>query len=287
MGGFCFYRYPESPLPLPGTSSCSHLPFMTIDFVKYQGTGNDFVLIDDRNGRFPATDQGLIERLCHRRFGIGADGLILLQDDPDYDFRMVYFNADGAEGSMCGNGGRCIVRFAHHLGLFETVTRFRAVDGEHLAEVREDDVFLKMGDVAGVENRAGLTFLNTGSPHVVRFTDDLESFDVVAEGRAIRYDARFGPGGTNVNFAQVPDGNTLFVRTYERGVEDETYSCGTGVTAAALVAHQQYQKASPVLIRTLGGNLRVSFNPLPGGGFDTIYLIGPAKRVFAGNITLS
>ena len=261
-----------------------------MDFSKYQGTGNDFVLIDDRAapgraGTFPQTDQALVERLCHRRFGIGADGLILLQNDPDYDFRMVYFNADGAEGSMCGNGGRCIVRFARDLGLFESETRFRAVDGEHVAVVCEEDIFLKMGNVAGIETRAGLTFLNTGSPHVVHFVDDLESVDVVAEGRAIRYDATF-PGGTNVNFAQVLDDHTVFVRTYERGVEDETYSCGTGVTAVALVAHQQLAMPDPVFIQTLGGNLRVSFNPQPDSRFTDIYLIGPAKRVYTGSITI-
>lgn len=272
-----------------------------MNFVKYQGTGNDFVIVDDRSGTFPATDQALIEQLCHRRFGIGADGLILLQNDhsPDasgestpgvdssrYDFRMVYFNADGAEGSMCGNGGRCIVRFAHDLGIFTDKTRFMAVDGEHLAEVRGEDIYLKMSDVAGIDNRAGLTFLNTGSPHVVQFVDDLESLDVVAQGRALRYDSRFSPGGTNVNFAQIVVGNTLFVRTYERGVEDETYSCGTGVTAVALVAHQQLNMTGPVHIKTLGGNLRVSFRAKTGGEFEDIYLIGPAKRVFAGAIPL-
>ncbi len=279
---------------------------MTIDFHKYQGTGNDFVLIDDRatpgratSGRatpgraepFPAANQALVERLCHRRFGAGADGLILLQDDPDYDFRMVYFNADGAEGSMCGNGGRCIVRFAHDLGLFESETRFRAIDGEHVAVVCEEEIFLKMSDVTGFEDRnslswPGLTFVDTGSPHVVRFVDDLESLDVVAEGRAIRYNSVFQPGGTNVNFAQVLDDHTVFVRTYERGVEDETYSCGTGVTAVALVAHQQLAMPDPVFIQTLGGNLRVSFAAQPNGHFDNIYLIGPAKRVYGGQISL-
>lgn len=261
---------------------------MTINFSKYQGTGNDFVMIDDREGTFPHANQALVERLCHRRFGIGADGLILLQNDPDHDFRMVYFNADGAEGSMCGNGGRCIARFAHDLGLFESETRFRAVDGEHIAVVCEEDIFLQMSDVAGIGQRNGLMFLDTGSPHVVRFVDNLESLDVVAEGRAIRYDAIF-PGGTNVNFVQVLDENTLLVRTYERGVEDETYSCGTGVTAVALVAHQQLAMPDPVFIQTMGGNLRVSFNPPTDGGnsyFINIYLIGPAQRVFAGTITV-
>lgn len=259
---------------------------MTLDFYKYQGTGNDFVIIDDRNETFPASDQALIERLCHRRFGIGADGLILLRNDPDYNFRMLYFNADGAEGSMCGNGGRCIVRFAHDLGLFETKTRFIAVDGEHLAEVIGDDISLKMSNVSGIEERDGITFLNTGSPHVVRSVDDLESLDVVSEGRALRYDSVFQPGGTNVNFVQPLDDHTLFVRTYERGVEDETYSCGTGVTAVALVAHQQLSMSAPVAIQTVGGNLRVSFNAKDGGRFDSIYLIGPAKRVFSGTITV-
>ena len=263
-----------------------------MDFFKYQGTGNDFVMIDDRArpGRatpFPADNQALIAQICHRRFGVGADGLILLRNDDDYDFRMVYFNADGAEGSMCGNGGRCIVRFAHDLGVFTDKTRFRAIDGEHLAEVRGDEIFLKMSDVSGIEDRSGLTFLHTGSPHVVRFVTDVGDTDVVnvlADGRKIRYDNRFSPGGTNVNFVQLLDGNTLYVRTYERGVEDETYSCGTGVTAVALAAYQQAGIPSPAVIKTLGGNLRVSFNPLPNGAFDSIYLIGPAQRVYAGEI---
>jgi len=259
---------------------------MTINFSKYQGTGNDFVLIDDRAETFPAHDQALIAHLCHRRFGIGADGLILLQNDPEFDFRMVYFNADGAEGSMCGNGGRCIVRFAHDLGLFESKTRFVAVDGEHLAEVQESEVHLKMGDVQGIEDRDGLTFLNTGSPHVVRFVENLDTFDVVTDGRRIRHDDSFQPGGTNVNYAELIGNNMLFVRTFERGVEDETFSCGTGVTAVALAAQRQLMVGSPVVIKTLGGNLRVSFNALPGSGFDNVYLIGPAQRVFTGSITV-
>lgn len=257
-----------------------------MNFFKYQGTGNDFIMIDDRDGNFPASDQAFVERLCHRRFGIGADGLILLQNDPEYDFRMVYFNADGAEGSMCGNGGRCIVRFAHDLGLFEKKTRFIAVDGEHVAVVDGENISLKMSDVSGIENRGGLTFLNTGSPHVVQFVDDLESLDVVADGRSIRYSEPFQPGGTNVNFVQIVDANTLFVRTYERGVEDETYSCGTGVTAVALVAHQQLSMPDPIHIQTIGGNLSVSFQYQGEEVFESIHLIGPAKRVYSGSIAL-
>lgn len=255
-------------------------------FYKYQGTGNDFVMIDDRDQTFPASDQALIARLCHRRFGIGADGLILLQNHPDYDFRMVYFNADGAEGSLCGNGGRCIVRFAHDLGLFDTTTRFLAIDGEHTAEVRDNLVHLHMSDVAGMDVRPAHTFLNTGSPHVVQFVDDVDEYDVVAEGRAIRYSAAFAPGGTNVNFTQLVGDTGLSVRTYERGVEDETYSCGTGVTAAALAAYRQFDLPSPVAIRVVGGTLQVSFVPQPAGRFSDIYLIGPAERVFTGELTV-
>ncbi len=259
---------------------------MILPFFKYQGTGNDFVMIDDRNETFLADDQALIERLCNRRFGIGADGLILLRNDPDYDFRMIYFNADGAEGSMCGNGGRCIVRFAHDLGVFDRATRFIAVDGEHEATVTEADVSLRMSDVAGVGKQGTHVFLNTGSPHAILFTDDIESTDVVADGRAIRYSESFSPGGTNVNFVQQTDKSALYVRTYERGVEDETYSCGTGVTAAALAAYQHLGAAEPVAIRTIGGNLQVSFKPQIDGTFTDVYLIGPAQRVFAGTIVI-
>ena len=260
-------------------------------FTKYQGTGNDFVLIDDRNNTFPTHNQALVTQLCHRRFGIGADGLILLQSHADYDFRMVYFNADGAEGSMCGNGGRCIVRFAHELGLFKARTRFLAVDGEHLAEIDGDEVRLKMSDVptpsnASVTEPGTSLFLDTGSPHVIQFVERLASYDVVSEGRLLRNDAAFSPGGTNVNFTELLTGDSLFVRTYERGVEDETYSCGTGVTAAALMAHRQHGLSSPVAIRTPGGNLRVTFTPDADGSFTDIYLIGPAQRVFSGNVTL-
>jgi len=251
-------------------------------FYKYQGTGNDFILIDDRAETF-VVDQARIAHLCHRRFGIGADGLILLRNEPGYDFRMVYFNADGAEGSMCGNGGRCIVRFAHDLGLFERRTRFLAVDGEHEAEATETEISLKMNDVSAIDVREAFCFLNTGSPHVVQQVEAVETMDVVGRGKPIRYDAQF-PGGTNVNFIEPTGTNALFVRTYERGVEDETYSCGTGVTAAALVANHQLGMQSPVAIRTLGGNLRIAFTPQPGGTYTDIHLIGPAVRVFEGTI---
>lgn len=255
---------------------------MPLHFFKYQGTGNDFVMIDDRSETFSRYNQALVARLCDRRFGIGADGLILLQNHPTLDFQMVYFNADGAEGSMCGNGGRCIVRFAHDLGLFTNHCRFMAVDGEHEATIADGLVSLRMSDVAGIDLTDTYSFTNTGSPHVVIPVDDLTGHDVVGIGRAIRYSDAFAPGGTNVNFVQTEPDGSLFVRTYERGVEDETYSCGTGVTAAALVMHRQAGVASPVSIRVLGGNLKVAFAPDDKGGFTKIDLIGPAERVFEG-----
>ncbi len=249
-----------------------------IKFYKYQGTGNDFVMIDNRNGGFPAS-QEYIEHLCHRRFGIGADGLILLQNDPNYDFRMVYYNADGREGSMCGNGGRCTVRFAEDLGIFKENTTFIAVDGEHTAQADSEVISLKMGEVHSLERHETYDFMNTGSPHYVAYVTTIEAYDVYAEGKRIRYsDEWVKRGGTNVNFVQVLTDDTIYVRTYERGVEDETYSCGTGVTASALSACLRHGMKSPINVITKGGNLKVSFNE----DFSDIHLIGPAIKVFDG-----
>jgi diaminopimelate epimerase len=253
---------------------------MTFKFHKYQGTGNDFIMIDHREAFFPKADRDLIAQLCHRRFGIGADGLILLENCEGYDFRMVYFNADGSEGSMCGNGGRCTVKFAHALGLFDTHTRFMAVDGEHEAFLEGKNIHLKMIPVNEIEKQVDYYFLNTGSPHFVQFVNDLPGFAVVEEGRKIRYNQRFAQVGTNVNFVEQVADNELFVRTYERGVEDETYSCGTGVTACALVSSER-GLSSPIKIKTLGGELQVSFNKI-GNEFNNIYLAGPAEKVFEG-----
>lgn len=254
---------------------------MAISFYKYQGTGNDFVMIDNRKLTFHA-DEKLINYLCDRRVGIGADGLILLQDHPDYDFEMVYYNADGRLGSMCGNGARCTVRFAKQLGVIEDVACFLAADGEHQASVERDLIQLKMSDVQNVERIGDDYYLNTGSPHYVRFVDDVQGLDVFEEGRNVRYNDRFSAIGTNVNFIQKLDNNTIFVRTYERGVEDETLSCGTGVTACALVAGLKGFE-SPVKVKTLGGDLEVAFEQ-HNGGFRYIYLIGPAKQVFTGTV---
>jgi diaminopimelate epimerase len=257
---------------------------MKTTFYKYQGTGNDFVMIDDRSGTFPASQQ-LIESLCHRRFGIGSDGLILLQKAEGYDFRMVYFNADGGEGSMCGNGGRCVVRFAHDLGLFTNTTLFIAVDGPHEGAVEGDVIRLRMSPVSDVQEYEEYDFMNTGSPHYVTYVDNIREADVIDTGKDIRYGPIFGPvGGTNVNFVEVLEDNHLSVRTYERGVEDETYSCGTGVTACALSAHIREGWQSPIIVETIGGTLEVDFNEPFTGAFDDIYLIGPAMRVFEGEV---
>jgi diaminopimelate epimerase len=242
-------------------------------------------MVDDRKQIFP-TSKNLIASLCHRRFGVGADGLILLQNHPDYDFKMVYFNADGNESSMCGNGGRCIVQFAGDLCIIQEKALFEAVDGMHEAYIKDELVHLKMIDVSTVEHTAEYDFLDTGSPHYVAFVNNLSQLDVVDKGKAIRYNEFFAPkGGTNVNFAEILEDNTLFVRTYERGVEDETFSCGTGVTACALAASFQ-QLNSPINIQTLGGSLKVSFQKQLHNQFTDIFLTGPARKVFEGNISI-
>lgn len=258
---------------------------MKIPFYKYQGTGNDFVIIDQREQQFlKRDDQARIERLCDRRFGIGADGLMLLQHKAGYDFEMVYFNSDGRESSMCGNGGRCITAFAHRLGIFEKSCRFWAIDGAHDAIVREDKwVELKMIDVQDVEQGRDFYYLNTGSPHYVTFRDELTGLDVYEEGRAIRYSDRFRAEGTNVNFVQM-EGSGITVATYERGVENETLSCGTGVTAAAIAYHlQSGNGVGKVPIKVKGGELEVRFQA-GADGFSEIWLCGPAELVFVGSI---
>ncbi|MEA5403113.1 diaminopimelate epimerase [Arcicella sp. DC2W] len=252
-------------------------------FYKYQGTGNDFVVVDDRSKSFPIS-QEFIAQLCHRRFGIGADGLMLLQEAEGYDFRMVYFNSDGTEGSMCGNGGRCLVRFAHDLGIISDSTVFIAVDGEHEAKVTKEVISLKMIDVNNIEETSDYDFMNTGSPHYVTYVSDLQNYDVYSTGKAIRYGEPFvSKGGTNVNFVEVTGENALAVRTYERGVEDETYACGTGVTACAISANIRLGFDKFVDIKVMGGQLRIEFERTENG-YQNVFLIGPAVRVFEGEI---
>ncbi len=256
---------------------------MTISFYKYQGTGNDFLIIDNRSKVFPKNDANFVKQLCNRRLGIGADGLILLENDMESDFEMVYYNADGRLGSMCGNGGRCIVAFAKYLDIIGDITTFKAVDGMHSAKVNNEEVSLRMKDVSEIAVKQQYFFLDTGSPHHVQLVSDLETLDVNKEGAKIRY-GLYGATGSNINFVEQKGPNQFFVRTYERGVENETLSCGTGVTAVALSMYSKgATKDHNVQILTRGGALSVSFKVLDSSFID-ISLKGPAKQVFKGKI---
>jgi len=254
---------------------------MKISFFKYQGTGNDFVLIDNRSLSFKRNNCDLVKKMCDRRFGIGADGLMLLQNKEAFDFEMVYYNSDGNESSMCGNGGRCLVAFAHFLGIITEKAHFIATDGEHFAFINNNVVRLKMNDVKGIEVGDGFDFLNTGSPHYIKYVDAVKDLDVFNEGKKIRYNERFKELGTNVNFVQV-EGDGIFVRTYERGVEGETYSCGTGVTAAVLSYAQMKSDIKQCKVKTLGGDLLVTFNNKGKGEYKDIWLEGSALLIFEG-----
>jgi diaminopimelate epimerase len=257
---------------------------MQTTFYKYQGTGNDFIMIDNRPGTFPKENHGMIAQWCHRRFGIGADGLILLEEDAQTDFKMVYFNADGNEGTMCGNGGRCIVAFASDMGLISSSTTFSAVDGLHEATVAAGQVRLKMKNVPQLKAKENAIFLDTGSPHHVQMVDGLEDMDVAHEGARLRY-GLYGKVGSNINFVSQLGPKTFKVRTYERGVEDETLSCGTGVTAVALAMDFLGKSQGNELdIEAVGGLLKVSFEQ-HGEGYAQIYLSGAAKQVFKGSIS--
>lgn len=254
-----------------------------MEFYKYQGTGNDFVMIDNRDLQFNK-DKKIIEKLCDRRFGIGADGLILLENDEKYDFKMVYYNSDGGESTMCGNGGRCLVAFAFFLDIFENKCTFIAIDGEHEAEIRNGIVKLKMIDVESISNDGDDSVLNTGSPHYVKYVEDIANFNVFAEGNSIRNSDNYVEKGINVNFVENISNDEIFVRTYERGVEDETFSCGTGVTASALTFLQKSNLTS-IKVKTLGGDLKV-YAEKNGNSFQEIWLEGPAKQVFRGKVDL-
>lgn len=261
---------------------------MNIHFYKYQGTGNDFILIDNYRGEAPALSKEQIALLCDRRFGIGADGLMLLEAAPDVDFRMVYYNADGGESTMCGNGGRCIVAFARRLGIIKNEAKFIAIDGLHHATINADDtVSLQMQDVTEINHQAEISILNTGSPHFIKWVEDVLVTNVFADGRAVRNEDRFAAsGGINVNFVQRLGANKLHVRTYERGVEDETLSCGTGVTAAAIAASADETGTFETAIETPGGSLKVQFTKETPGAATQVILIGPATFVFKGEISL-
>lgn len=260
------------------------IPTVKIQFYKYQATGNDFVLIDNRSGQYAfSIDQ--IKKICHRKYGIGADGLMLIEKHPTLAFNLVYYNSDGSQ-SLCGNGSRAAVQFASTLGLVNEHATFDAYDGVHVATLLPNGIIrLKMNDVTEVKQTSNDFFIHTGSPHFIRFVKNIAQYPVVEEGQKIRYSEAFQPRGTNVNFVELLPDNTIYVRTYERGVEDETLSCGTGVTAAALAASWKGY-TSPVSIKTSGGNLSVEFKTGQAGMFQEIFLVGPAKMVFEGSLEL-
>lgn len=256
---------------------------MKLNFTKYQGTGNDFILIDDRNQHF-RQDINLIKKLCDRRFGIGGDGLILIQNHVALDYQMVYFNSDGSQ-SLCGNGSRCGFAFAQSLGLVETSASFETTDGIHQIKEKDNLIHFQLFDVNEInEINHKEWFIHTGSPHHIVIRDDLKKLDIVSVGRKIRNLPSYSSqNGTNVNFAQLLQ-DRVKIRTYERGVEDETLSCGTGATAVGIMAGKLGYK-SPVQIETMGGKLQVSFKK-EGDRFTDIWLAGPAKKVFEGSVTI-
>lgn len=259
-----------------------YICIMNIIFYKYQGTGNDFIIVDNRENIFPKENIQFIHKLCDRKFGIGADGLMLLENSEDFDFEMIYFNADGKIGSMCGNGGRCIVAFANYLEIFEHKTKFEAIGKIYQASIDGDVVSLLMNDVDHIEFHKKHFFLDTGSPHHITYQEDIDSINIKEVGSKIRYGDPYFEQGANVNFVEQINNNTFKVRTYERGVEDETLSCGTGVTAVAIACH--FSKRSPdskINLQTPGGNLEVSFKQ-EDNIYKQIVLKGTATFVFKG-----
>jgi diaminopimelate epimerase len=267
---------------------------MQIEFYKYQGTGNDFVMIDNRFNLFPKENVSLVASLCDRRFGIGADGLILLENDNraseiglSSDFKMVYYNLDGNTSSMCGNGGRCIVAFAKELKIINQKCTFIAADGLHHASIDNNGIVsLQMIDVSSIKKGADYIFMNTGSPHHVQMVEDIENYNVKEKGAALRYGSLYGKDGSNINFVKKINEDTFELRTYERGVEDETLACGTGATAAAIAMNATGQTtACTININVQGGKLEVSFNKR-GDLYENVFLIGPAEFVFKGFIKI-
>lgn len=265
---------------------------MVLKFFKYQGTGNDFIILDNRKSVFPRADAGLTSFLCDRKFGIGSDGLMLLESRDGFDFEMVYFNSDGKTSSMCGNGGRCIVSFAKRCGIVKSNYLFLAADGQHEAVILSSDeakgkdlICLKMNDVGRIESNSDHYVLDTGSPHYVQFAPDIAGIDVKEEGRKIRNSARFFKEGINVNFVEFKGGK-IFIRTYERGVENETLSCGTGMTAAAVCSSLKGLPGTENHIHVVsnGGETIVRFRKSGNGSFQDIWLEGPAQYVFEGEI---
>lgn len=260
-----------------------YLCCMNLPFLKYQGTGNDFVMVDNRTKIFPKKNTDKISQICDRHFGVGADGIILIEEDKEYDFKMIYFNADGSE-TFCGNGARCAVAFAKHLKMITDKTTFIAVDGPHFAEINNDIISLQMIDVDDIEVKENAVFTYTGTQHHVELVDTLDDYPVFENGKKIRYS--YANPGSNVNFAQQINENTFRVRTYEKGVENETLACGTGVTAVAIAMHKTKKTNSNLIsLPVEGGLLEVSFSE-KNGSYKNIFLKGPATFVFKGEISI-
>ncbi len=261
---------------------------MKLNFSKYQGTGNDFILIDNLSGEFDKLEIPQIQYLCDRKFGIGADGLIKINKSEIADFEVEYFNSDGSK-SFCGNGGRCAVAFARKINLIENSTTFDAIDGIHTAYFQDKDVCLKMIDVHEIQTHDTDYELYTGSPHYVKFVENALDVDVLKEGRKIRYAPDYNDEGINVNFVEVLNQSELEIVTYERGVENETLSCGTGITASAIAysIKTQLNGFQEIKIHTKGGKLNVKFNKTSKNSFEEVFLIGPAQFVFEGIIDLN
>jgi diaminopimelate epimerase len=260
---------------------------MTLSFFKYQGTGNDFIILDNRAGLINFLNTEIVAQLCHRKYGIGADGLMLMNSHEQYDFEMIYYNSDGNKSTMCGNGGRCMVKFASDMGIHKYTYTFLAVDGLHEAEIETSGVVkLHMNDVDEIVYEKGHYILNTGSPHFIKIAENLENVDVQKSGSEIRFSKQFEEKGINVNFVELLENDAIFVRTYERGVEDETLSCGTGVTAAALISAHNECGFNRVEVETLGGHLSVEFKKIDDQHFKDIWLCGPATFVYKGEITI-
>jgi len=258
---------------------------MRLPFCKYQGTGNDFIIIDNRQGILSHYSASFVQDLCDRHWGIGADGFIVIKAHDEYDFEMIYHNADGSQ-SLCGNGSRCAVHFAKQLGIIDKEAYFLTTDGPHRAYLKDGLIHLQLHDVSEIQTLEDGYLLDTGSPHYVKHADNLKNINVYKEGKQIRNSPAFQKTGINVNFVSLDKGNKIAVRTYERGVEDETLSCGTGAVAAALVAAIQGY-TSPINVRTQGGILQVGFTKKDHHHFQHVHLIGPAKMVFQGTIEVN
>jgi diaminopimelate epimerase len=265
-----------------------------IPFFKMSGSGNDFIIIDNRKGIVPADDLGrFAAQVCRRRMSVGADGLILVENSALVDFQWRFFNSDGSVAEMCGNGARCVARFAHLNGIAAEQMRFETLAGIISARVMGDQVKIQMTDprdlvlaaeLESAQGRLAYSSVNTGVPHVVIEVDDLEKVDVPSAGRPIRRHIRFAPAGTNVNFTAPAGANRWAVRTYERGVEDETLACGTGITATALVLAARKSLDSPVELQSRSGCLLKVHFTMQGQVFKDVFLEGDARLIYEGRL---